>query len=249
VRWVEDGKTYRRSLGLLPPEGTPEWRVYEERLAYELEIIQYHSFENYFLVVTDIVRWCQKKKYWCIARGSCGGSLACWYLGITQIDPLFFKLPVERFIDKTRKDMPDIDLDIDARYRDLVFGYLEEKYGKSHTAQIAALSTFRPKQAIRDVCDIYEIPQSVGALLVGLLPEIDNEGGIKAKGLLDQLLRWLHSIRSSPSPPTWKVRSGTRQSTRPASSWTATICRRSSGLSPGLRTARGRSSLAWWPAT
>jgi DNA polymerase-3 subunit alpha len=189
VEWVEAGKRYRRHLGLLPPEDSAEWQAYEERLAYELEIIRYHSFENYFLVVTDIVRWCRSEKYWCIARGSCGGSLACWYLGITQIDPMFFKLPVERFIDKTRKDMPDIDLDIDARYRDLVFDYLEAKYGKQHTAQIAALSTFRPKQAIRDVCDIYGLPAAVGAALVNLLPEIDNDGGIKARGLLQQLFR------------------------------------------------------------
>jgi DNA polymerase-3 subunit alpha len=188
LQWIEGGKQYRRGLGLLPALDTTEWREYEERLAYELEIIQYHSFENYFLVVTDIVRWCRQNRYWCIARGSAGGSLICWYLSITQIDPLFFKLPVERFIDKTRPDMPDIDLDIDARYHDAVFGYLEEKYGKSHTAQIAALSTFRPKQAIKDLCDVHEIPYSDGASLIGLLPEIDNEGGIKAKGLLAQLI-------------------------------------------------------------
>jgi DNA polymerase III subunit alpha len=196
VRWVEDGKAYRRSLGLLPPEDSIEWRHYEERLAYELDIIAFHAFSNYFLTVCDIVRWCRAQKYWCIARGSCGGSLACWYLGITQIDPMFFKLPVERFIDKTRKDMPDIDLDIDARYRDRVFTYLEEKYGKEHTAQIAALSTFRPKQAVRDVCDIYGLPQSVGHALINLLPEIENEGGIKAKGLLHQLFRESHAAQA-----------------------------------------------------
>ena len=188
VQWIADGKAYRRGLGLLPDEDTPEWQVYEERLAYELEIIRYHGFENYFLVVTDIVRWCRERRYWCIARGSAGGSLICWYLSITQIDPIFFKCPVERFIDKTRKDMPDIDLDIDARYRERVVDYLEEKYGTEHTAQIAALSTFRPKQSIKDLCDVHEIPYSDGASLIGLLPEIDNEGGIKAKGLLGQLI-------------------------------------------------------------
>jgi DNA polymerase III alpha subunit len=100
-----------------------------------------------------------------------------------------------------------------------VFDYLEEKYGKKHTAQIAALSTFRPKQAIRDVCDIYEIPQSAVRRWWQLLPEVDNEGGIKAKGMLAPALPGeqvgpvdLGRVsRSWPSPPTWKARSGTRR--------------------------------------
>lgn len=186
-QWVEEGKSYRRSLGLLPPLDSNEWRQYEERAKYELEIIKFHGFQSYFLLVADIVRWANKNKYWCIARGSCGGSLLCWYLSITQIDPIQFKLPVERFIDKSRSDLPDIDLDLDARHRDKCFEYLENKYGKEHCAQIAALSTFRARQSIKDVCEVYDIPEWVGQSLVRMLPELDNEGGIKDKGQLAAL--------------------------------------------------------------
>lgn len=186
-QWVEEGKEYRRSLDLLPPLDSNEWRHYEDRVAYELDIVRHHAFANYFLLVADIVRWANKNKYWCIARGSCGGSLLCWYLSITQINPIRFKLPVERFIDKSRSDMPDIDLDFDARYRDKCFEYLEEKYGKEHCAQIAALSTFRARQSIKDVCEVYDIPEWVGQSLVRMLPELDNEGGIKDKGQLAAL--------------------------------------------------------------
>lgn len=188
-RWVMKGCEYRRSLGLLPAVDSSEWQVYVEREAYELDIIRHHCFESYFLLVADIVRWATEQKYWCVARGSCGGSLICWYLGITQINPIRFKLPVERFIDKTRSDMPDIDLDFDARYRDRCFEYLEEKYGKEHCAQIAALSTFRARQAIKDVCEVYDIPDWVGQALVRMLPELENEGGIKDKGQLAALFR------------------------------------------------------------
>lgn len=211
--WINQGKKYRESLGLLPPVGSKERKKYQEREAYELSIIQHHDFSNYFLLVADIVKWAKniefetseidaqtgkrrwQKGIWCVARGSCGGSLLCWYLSVTQLDPIKFNLPVERFIDKTRNDMPDIDLDFDARYRDCCFQYLEEKYGKEHCAQIAALSTFRPRQAIRDVCDVYKIPEEDGRAIIRHLPELDNEGGIKDKGQLKRLFQEVEAIQ------------------------------------------------------
>jgi DNA polymerase III subunit alpha len=188
-KWIDEGKAYRRHLGLLPPLGSDAWGTYEERERYEIDIIRHHGFTDYFLLVTDIARWAKSHGYWCIARGSCGGSLVCWYLDITQIDPIQLKLPVERFIDKTRKDLPDIDLDVDSRHRDKIFRYLEEKYGKEHCAQIAALSTFRSKQAINDICKVYDIPSQVGRQLIQLMPEVDAEEGIKARGRLEHLFQ------------------------------------------------------------
>lgn len=188
VRWVEKGKAYRRSLGLLPEEGTPEWEVYEKRAQYELDIIRHHQFANYFLLIIDIVQWSRKENVWCIARGSAGGSLLCYYLQITQIDPIRHKLPVERFIDYSRSDMPDIDIDFDARYRERVFEYLESKYGREHCAQIAALSRYRARQAVRDIGDICDLPATATQQLLRLLPELDDEGeGIKATGHLARL--------------------------------------------------------------
>lgn len=188
ARQVEVGKKYRRELGLLPEEGTPEWEVYMTRETYELDIIRHHKFEEYFLLVADIVEWSLKNRYWCIARGSAGGSLICWYLQISQIDPIKWRLPVERFIDYSRPDMPDIDLDFDARHRDKVFDYLKEKYGEEHCAQIAALSTYRARAALDAIGDVCDLPSSVVTTAKRLLPELDDEGeGIKATGHLHRL--------------------------------------------------------------
>ena len=185
-KWIAEGRAYRRSLGLLPEENTPEWKVYLEREAYEWEILTYHNFINYFLLISDIIRWCNQNDIWCIARGSCGGSLLCWYLGITQIDPIKFRLPVERFVDKTRKDMPDVDLDFDARYRDRVFAYLREKYGEDHCAQVAAISRFGARQAIRDAGRVFDIPTRVIDEILLLVPERDVDEGIKAEHILER---------------------------------------------------------------
>jgi DNA polymerase-3 subunit alpha len=188
VRKVEEGKQYRRGLGLVPEEGTPEWDIYEKRAAYEMDIIRHHKFEDYFLLVADIVEWSLKNRYWCIARGSAGGSLVCWYLQISQIDPIKWKLPVERFIDYSRTDMPDIDLDFDSRHREKVFVYLKEKYGDEHCAQIAALSTYRARASLDAIGDVCDISPAVINAAKRLLPELDDEGeGIKATGHLHRL--------------------------------------------------------------
>jgi hypothetical protein len=134
------------------------------------------------------VEWSLKNQYWCIARGSAGGSLVCWYLQISQIDPIRWKLPVERFIDYSRPDMPDIDLDFDARHRDKVFDYLKGKYGDEHCAQIAALSTYRAKAALDAIGNVCDLSPLIINTAKRLLPELDDEGeGIKASGHLQRL--------------------------------------------------------------
>ncbi len=188
-KWVAEGVTYRRQLGLLPEDNAEEWRPYAERLDYEFQIIAHHGFANYFLLVSDLVRWSKEQNYWCIARGSCGGSLLCYVLGISQLDSIKHNLPVERFIDFSRSDLPDIDLDFDTRHRDAAFRYLEGKYGKEHCAQIAALSTFRSKQALNDVAKVHGIPHDVVLEVLKHLPEVDAEEGIKARGRLEHLFQ------------------------------------------------------------
>ncbi len=188
-QWVQEGKAYRRKLGLLPPEDSAEWQTYLQREEYEFGIIAHHKFEGYFLIVSDMVRWANENNCWCIARGSCGGSLLCWYLGITQIDPIRFDLPVERFIDYTRSDLPDIDVDFDAEARDRVFAYLESEYGTEHCAHIAALSSFGARQALNDVGFVHEIPVGDLAVLTALVPEAEEAD----EGLHDaQVLRRLY---------------------------------------------------------
>lgn len=186
--WINEGKNRSRKLGLLPEPFSEEWNVYEDRLTYELEILRHHGFQNYFLLVADIVRWAQKENIFVLARGSAGGSLICWYLGITQLDPIRFGLPVERFIDKSRPDMPDIDLDFDSRHRTRVFAYLTEKYGAAHCAHIAALSTYRAKQSVRDIGRCFSIPGEVVEKVIELVPEsLDADEGIKSRGILERV--------------------------------------------------------------
>lgn len=188
VQWVREGKAYRRELDLLPAEDSPEWATYVEREAHELAIIRHHGFQNYFLLVADVVRWARSENIWAIARGSAGGSLLCYYLGISQFDPIEFDCCVERFIDFSRTDMPDIDIDFDSRYRDRAFEYLVEKYGAEHCAQIAALSTFGAPQAIADACKMLDVPEEVARTIKKLLPEVeDGDAGLKAKGKLKRL--------------------------------------------------------------
>lgn len=186
--WVSEGRSARRKQGELPKPGTDEWAQYLKREEYEFDILKHHGFINYLLVVGDLARWAREQNILCVARGSCGGSLLCWYLGITELDPIKCDLPVERFIGFHRKGLPDIDLDVDARYRDRFWKYLNEKYGEENCAQIAALSRFRARQALRDVASAHELPDEVLAEMLDLAPEAEvADEGLKATGTLARL--------------------------------------------------------------
>lgn len=141
---VESGKKERLSRGQIK-----SWsEIYEARLEREMELIHEKDFESYFLVVSDMVRWAKQRMLVGPARGSAAGSLVCYLIGITEVDPLPYGLIFERFIDVTRKDLPDIDLDFPDSKRDLVYGYLEEKYGKENVARIGTINAFKPKSAL-----------------------------------------------------------------------------------------------------
>ena len=102
--------------------------VYANRLKYELESIDQLGMADYFMLVNDYVGWCQDNGALVMARGSAAGSLVCWLLGITQVDPIKWKLSFERFLSLDRIRPPDIDLDIEDVRRDDVVEYLKEKY-------------------------------------------------------------------------------------------------------------------------
>ncbi len=126
--------------------------IYEERLNYELTVIEDMGFSDYFLIVWDIVSYAHKVDIQIgPGRGSAAGSLVAYVLDITQVDPINNGLIFERFLNHERFTMPDIDLDIPDTKRELVLQYVLEKYGQSHVAQIATFGTFAAKQALRDV--------------------------------------------------------------------------------------------------
>lgn len=131
---------------------------YEARLRRELGMIRQKNFESYFLVVADMTRYAKTQMLVGPSRGSAAGSLVCYLTRITEIDPLPTGLIFERFIDVTREDLPDIDLDFTDSKRELVLRYLRTKYGERNVTQIGTVSTFQPRSALIAVAKQLRIP-------------------------------------------------------------------------------------------
>lgn len=136
---------------------------YEERMQYELELIRSKDFESYFIIVADMVHYAKQHMLVGPSRGSAAGSLVCYLSRITEIDPIPPKLYFERFIDVSRTDLPDIDLDFPDDKRHLVFEYMSEKYGANNVAHIGTISQFKPKSALIQVCKALNIPSAATA--------------------------------------------------------------------------------------
>lgn len=134
--------------------------VYQERLEEELSVIHDMGFDDYFLVVWDLLRFGRSQGYYMgMGRGSAVGSLVAYALDITGIDPVAKNLIFERFLNRERYTMPDIDIDIPDIYRPEFIRYVRDRYGSIHAAQIVTYSTFGAKQAIRDVFKRYGVPE------------------------------------------------------------------------------------------
>jgi hypothetical protein len=131
---------------------------YIDRLERELALIHEKQFESYFLVVADMVSWAKQRMLVGPARGSAAGSLVCYLLGITEVDPIPYGLIFERFVDVTRADLPDIDLDFPDAQRDTVYEYLAERYGRENVARIGTIGSYKPKSALVQVCKRLGIP-------------------------------------------------------------------------------------------
>ncbi|MFD0846686.1 DNA polymerase III subunit alpha [Streptococcus saliviloxodontae] len=126
--------------------------AYQERLEKELNVIHKMGFDDYFLIVWDLLRFGRSRGYYMgMGRGSAAGSLVAFSLDITGIDPLKNNLLFERFLNEERYSMPDIDIDLPDIYRGEFLHYVRDRYGRDHAAQIVTFSTFGAKQAIRDV--------------------------------------------------------------------------------------------------
>lgn len=131
--------------------GSPLPRAASARLEYELGVIKKTGFAEYFLIVADFVRWAKARGIMVgPGRGSVAGSLVAYGLGITHIDPLKYDLIFERFLNPDRIALPDIDLDFADTRRDEVIGYVREKYGNDHVAQIITFGTMAARAAVRD---------------------------------------------------------------------------------------------------
>ncbi|MCE2456700.1 MAG: DNA polymerase III subunit alpha [Dehalococcoidia bacterium] len=123
----------------------------KERLKYELEVIRQTNFDNYFLVVWDIARFVRERDIFFAVRGSAAASLVLYCLGVTNVNPLPYRLVFERFLNLERKEMPDIDMDFQDDRREEVINYVVDKYGREHVAHIITFGTLGARAAIRDV--------------------------------------------------------------------------------------------------
>ncbi|EKE12909.1 MAG: hypothetical protein ACD_13C00124G0001, partial [uncultured bacterium] len=146
-------------------------KTVKERVEYELSIITRKGYSTYFLIVSDFVNWAKGKG---IAvgpgRGSAAGSVVSYILGITGIEPFYFKLPFERFLNPERPTPPDIDLDFADDRRDEVIAYVTERYGSDHVAQIITFGTMEARGAVRDAGRALGMPYAAPDRIARMIP-------------------------------------------------------------------------------
>lgn len=147
---------------------TPEQ---SERLDYELNIIENKGYSPYFLLESGIVNFANNTGIYTNTRGSAAGSFVSYCMGITTVDPLYFRLPFERFLNPFRPSPPDIDLDVADIHRDDLIRYLADTYGHEKVGQICTFGTMKARAAVRDIGRVMGMPYSKVDLISKTIPE------------------------------------------------------------------------------
>ena len=173
---IDSGREPDEELRITAYEGA-KWRGFDttdeavkERLDYELDVIKTKGYAKYFLVVGDLLREARERGILTTIRGSVAGSLTTYVLGITNVDPLEYKLPFERFLNPERPSAPDIDMDFADSRRDEIIEYAKEKYGEDKVAQIGTFGTMMARAAVRDVARALGYPYATGDRIAKLIP-------------------------------------------------------------------------------
>ncbi|HEY4477742.1 MAG TPA: DNA polymerase III subunit alpha [Candidatus Paceibacterota bacterium] len=148
----------------------PQDKSYTERLEYELGIIKQKGYPTYFLVVGDLLKFARANGILTNIRGSVAGSLTTYLLGITNVDPLVYKLPFERFLNPERPSLPDIDMDFADNRRAEMIHYVKQKYGEDRVAQIGTFGTMMAKGSVRDVARALGYEYSIGDRIASMIP-------------------------------------------------------------------------------
>jgi DNA polymerase III subunit alpha len=146
-------------------------KVRKDRIDYEISVIKKMGWPSYFLIVADFINWAKDSGIIVgPGRGSAAGSLVCYLIGITNLDPLDYDLLFERFLNPERISMPDIDTDFADTGRDAVIRYVEGKYGKDHVSQIITFGTIAARASMRDVGRVLDIPYDYCDKLAKTIP-------------------------------------------------------------------------------
>jgi DNA polymerase-3 subunit alpha len=157
---------------------------YHHRLKRETTLISKKGFARYFLMVCELIEWCKQNDIMCgPGRGSSGGSLTAYYLGITQVDPIKYGLLFERFISEDRIDWPDIDIDIENTKTDLVRQHLENEYGENNVSGISTFLELKSRSAIRDIGRVFDLPfKDVDEFAKSIYPNEHDSNAISIAG-------------------------------------------------------------------
>ena len=184
-----------------------------KQLEYEINMIADKGFVPYFLIEWDFVNYARSQGIRCSARGSAAGSLMAYTLGITNVDPIRYQLPFERFFNTERADMPDIDMDFPDDRREEVIEYVTHKYGDDCVAQMVTFNTMAAKAAVKDVARVMG-QQDTGDRITRLIPtgpKVTLQGSLdsvrelnalynenkQAQEILDQALKLEGSVRTT----------------------------------------------------
>ncbi|HPX79037.1 MAG TPA: DNA polymerase III subunit alpha [Bacteroidales bacterium] len=155
----------RRLYGEITPE-------LQERMDFELQTIEQMNFPDYFLIVRDFIHQARRMDVWVgPGRGSAAGSVVAYCLGITLVDPIRYGLLFERFLNRNRVTLPDIDIDFADDGRAKVLEYVEEKYGKDQVCHVITFGTMAAKSAIKDVARVQRLPLAEAERLAKLIPD------------------------------------------------------------------------------
>jgi len=166
----EDEKLRDLAYSGIEQRGLQKTEEIEKRLEYELGIIKNKGYAPYFLVVADLLNFAHEKNILTTIRGSVAGSLVTYLAGITNVNPLEYKLPFERFLNPERPSAPDIDMDYADNRRDEMIQYAKDKYGIDKVAQIGTFGTMMARGVVRDVARALGHPYSLGDTIARLIP-------------------------------------------------------------------------------
>jgi DNA polymerase-3 subunit alpha len=173
-RMIEEGFKYRFGQ---PIEAWPE---YLERATEEYTLIKRKKFTRYFLIVQDLIAWCKKNRIFVgPGRGSVGGSLIAYLIGITSVDPIKYNLIFSRFINEDRIDYPDIDIDFEDTKRQLVRQRLETLYGAENVAGVSSFNRMKAKAVLKDVGRVFDVEFGRLNSFTKLVEDNDDHTGIQ----------------------------------------------------------------------